>query len=322
MNKILTSFVIPHKGREQLLIETLHSICLQDFDLEYIEIILVTQNETISDEIKSIKEKVSFSIFFRPGSDTISSLRNYGAKHAKGEYLTFLDADIFLSENWLNTMLLTLKEDQQCSLVSAIQKNSREAPILEQIRTTLNNTVMDGNVDFLPGSNLFLKKETFLKVGGFPEDMVTCEDFIFTDRVNQDGNLYCTSRATFIHLGEDKSYKQMFYKEIWRGQSNFTSLKGRKIAFSELPSLLIPLAVFVLFILLAGSLIAGNGAFSLFFIFLLFLPVIAYSLRLKKHAKKKISFWFIMKFYIYYFPARMIGSITGLFKNVTTKSHN
>lgn len=322
MNKILASFIIPHKGREQLLIETIQSICQQDFDLAQIEIILVSQNDVISDEIDALKSKISLSVFQRPEGETISALRNYGAKYAKGDYFIFIDADIFLSENWLSTMLTIISEDNSCALVSAVQKDSDHAPVLERIRTVLSNVTIDNYVDFLPGRNLFLKKETFFKVGGFPEHMLTCEDFFFTDKVNKLGKLFYTSRATYIHLGEDKNYKGMFYKEIWRGQSNLISIKGRDIPLNEWPSLLIPPAIFILFLLLLISIAILNVKLVFLFLFLLFLPVIVYSLRLKKHAKQNIGLWPILKFYALYFPARTIGTIGGLFKSIGTNSHN
>ena len=41
------SVIIPHKGREELLEQTIQSVLGLDFDLQEIEIIVVTQNKTL-----------------------------------------------------------------------------------------------------------------------------------------------------------------------------------------------------------------------------------------------------------------------------------
>jgi len=55
------------------------------------------------------------------------------------------------------------------------------------------------------------------------------------------GKIYCTPRADFIHLGEDKNWKELFKKEIWRAKGNIKSIKGRKITLKEIPSITIPI---------------------------------------------------------------------------------
>ena len=243
---MLVSFVIPHKGREELLERTVASIVAQDYDLSELEITIVTQNTTLASDFQREKELVSINIVFRPDNETISALRNTGVEHSSGHYLAFLDADVVLSANWVKAMLSELEDNTGRVLVSAVQRCENNAPPLEKIRTALSNATIDSEVQFLPGRNLLLKKETFAKVGGFPEHLVTCEDYYFTDRVHELGQLYYSSEADYVHLGEDKNYKELFNKEIWRGQSNLQSVKGRRIPLSELPSFLVPAWILLL----------------------------------------------------------------------------
>jgi len=247
------SFIIPHKGREEFLIQTIDSILAQNYDAEQFEIIILTQNKLLDGLSHIDSSKFSIKIFFQPEDKTISALRNYGVTQAKGKYLAFLDADVQLSSNWLSCMLSTINEKPNRKLVSASQINSKNAPPLEKIRTALSNAELDCNVNFLPGRNLFLTKETFDLVGGFPEHLITCEDYYFTDQVHQLGELYYTSSATYVHLGEDKKYNEMYKKEIWRGQSNLQSIKGRSIPLRELPSFIIPPTLLILFIIFINT---------------------------------------------------------------------
>jgi len=318
MNKTLISFIIPHKGREIFLQETIKSITLQEIDLSLIEVIIMTQNDKLTDETLGFQKNITLSVYPRPVTDSISSLRNHGAEMSKGEYLAFIDADISLSTNWTNCMLEELQDANNGRvLISAIQKNSQQANSVEKIRTALNNINKDSNVDSLHGSNLFLHAKTFKLAGGFPAELQTCEDVYFTNKVSKSGFLYLTSKATFIHLGEDKGHMVMFKKEIWRGQSNLQSFKGRKVPLREIPSIFIPVVLMLLFIISISMLVLGFYAPSIISISLLLAPVIIYSIRLQKYSKnQQITFINLLSFYFVYFSARSIGTYNGLYKTL------
>lgn len=308
------SFIIPHKGREEMLEKTVTSIVSQDYDRKKLEITIVTQNIELTNNFQQEKKLVSINILFQPENASIATLRNEGANYSTGKYLVFLDADISLSPNWLTVMLSELNADPERVLVSAMQRCENNAPQLEKIRTALSCAAVDSEVQTLPGANLFLKKETFTKVGGFPEHLITCEDIYFTDQVHALGKLYYSSKASFIHLGEDKTFKELFKKEIWRGQSNLQSIKGRPVPLSELPSFLVPIWILLFAIITLGLFVfeqTGSGFLSLS---LLLLPIYLYSNRLYNIAKKQLSFISIAQFYLVYFPARIIGTLSGLFK--------
>lgn len=308
------SFIIPHKGREEFLIKTIESICSQHYDPAQFEILVITQNNVLTG-LSHFDTKFSINVHNQAENITISALRNYGAKQAQGQYLAFLDADVQLSKNWIDCMLSTINEKPERLLASAAQINSKQAPPLEKIRTALSNAELDCNVNFLPGRNLFLSKETFEQVNGFPEHLITCEDYYFTDQVNQLGELYYTSLATYVHLGEDKEYNEMYKKEIWRGQSNLQSIKGRNIPLREIPSFVIPIALLILFLISLLAVAYNNYSLAITSLVLLLAPITVYSLRLYKLAKDEVQLWYVFKFYIVYFPARAFGTLGGLFKS-------
>nr|WP_284207561.1 glycosyltransferase family A protein [Thalassotalea eurytherma] len=314
---MLVSFIIPHKGREEMLVQTIESIQSQSFDLASIEVIVVSQNESL--DCAEHFNQLSFTTLLADNNLTISELRNLGAQQSSGEYLAFLDADVKLSNNWLSTMLELLEENKERKLVSAMQINGEAPPYLEQIRTVLSNAELDQNVSFLPGRNLFLSRNTFDAVGGFPAHLVTCEDYYFTDQVNQLGTLYYSSKANYVHLGEDKELKPMFQKEVWRGQSNLQSIKGRNIPLREVPSFLIPPAVMFGVLLFAIGLLIHNSLLSLFGLTIFLLPVLAYTFRLHSLAKGSIPFIEVLKFYLVYFPARAKGTFLGVIRTISVK---
>ncbi|MBD1390536.1 glycosyltransferase family 2 protein [Neiella sp. HB171785] len=314
------SFIIPHKGREEMLLATLHSILALETDELQLEIIIVSQNVSNSDELEQLSTNQPIRIIRHQGK-TISEMRNVGVTHALGQYLAFLDADVALSANWLQVMLATMAQRPNTVLVSAHQVEGDNAPPLEKIRTALSNAELDCAVTFLPGRNLFLKRDTFTKLGGFPEHLVTCEDYYFTERASQLGELFYTSAASYVHLGEDKVYQDMFHKEIWRGQSNLASIKGRTIPLREWPSFIVPPALLALLLLTVISAALGAWSLSALGLLLFFMPVAAYSWRLKRLVGASVPLSKVLQFYSMFFPARAIGTLSGALKEVKTTSH-
>lgn len=308
------SFIIPHKGRHELLQQTVASIFRQDYDLEQIEVIIVSQNNDLSESAVCNDSKQNVQVIHRPESDTISALRNHGVAHSSGEYLAFLDADVELAPNWIEAMLQELRHSSDRVLVSAAQTCAENAPVLEKIRTVLSNADLDKAVSFLPGRNLFLSRKSFDSSSGFPEHLITCEDYYFTHEISQQGDLYYSSKSNYIHLGEDKKLNEMFQKEKWRGQSNLQSLKGRPVPLREVPSFLLPFWIFFFALLSVFALVSVDINLLLFSLVMVFVPISLYSLRLYKIADGKINMRDILSFYAVYFPARVIGTIGGLVK--------
>jgi len=308
---ILVSFIIPHKGRLDLLSKTLPSILQQDFDLGQIEIILVTQEPRLG--LEEIASKMDLKIIYCSPQETIAALRNKGAEIARGEYLAFVDADISLSSNWIETVLKELTAKSNRVLVSAKAACSGSPTPVEKIWLRINNEKIEKVVDSLGAANLFLSKENFKKVGGFPENLRTCEDIFFTNKLSQIGEVYITPRASHEHLGEDKTYSELFMKEIWRSQSNLHSISGRKISFKEMPSIIFPCwetfwcIGFMLAILLQKPFLIVLSLLAFFG------PILLYSLRIYLRNPRELSLFDALRFYLVYFLARMIGSVKGLF---------
>jgi glycosyltransferase involved in cell wall biosynthesis len=308
------SFIIPHRGRIDLLQKTIDSICKQSYPTELLEIIIVTQDN--SNVLKNTVSKcsVSLSVIQRPDGETISSMRNFGVGRTNCDFCAFIDADIFLAENWTRSMIEDLSSSSERILVAAPQRTGTHAiTIVEKIRTAMGNSIGGVTVTSLPGHNLFMARKTFLELGGFPAHLRTCEDYCFTVSLAEKGLLYTSDKTWYIHLGEDKSFCQVFKKEYWRAGSNLKSLRGRKIPLREYPSILLPFW----FIITLGGFIAGiivNNPLAFAVMFgAYFLPIFLYSLRLSRRAAG-ISFFHIFYFYLLYHNARSFGTIAGFLK--------
>jgi len=300
-------FVIPHMGRPELLIATIDSILAQSAVESVSKIIVVTKNA----EPLHLPLHEKLHILYPKQIHSISEQRNIGVAFGSADYIAFLDADIALAPDWLACCLALIQEQPGRVLVSAMQRAPAEAAAIERLRTALSNTALDQPVQFLPGRNLLVTREMNTKVGGFPEHLQTCEDYYYTEQLSQLGEVFYSSSTSYVHLGEDRSLKQTFEKEIWRSEYNLKSISGRKIPLREWPSILLP------FWLLACSILLVLGVFwqpTLIApaLFALLLPILAYSTRLFMQPLHKVSFAFIVVFYSVYFSARTLGTLAGM----------
>lgn len=318
---ITTTFIIPHKGREEMLLQTLESIASLNTPKEEYEVIIVSQNVAVSERISSLDGFINLKVVYNSEERTISQSRNLGASLAKGQYLAFLDADIELMPDWLDVMQKKYTTSDSIVLLFGTQISFSFSRNIEKIRTCLASATSGGWTKSAPGANLFLSKNMFDTVNGFPEQLRTCEDIYFSNKVSEHGKIFHEPKAQFIHIGEDNSYISMFKKEIWRGQSNLASLRGRKIPLREIPSFLVPFVATIGIIFGFVGLLSSNYFSCTLGLFLALSPMVAYTFRLKKLVKEQVPVQHCFLFYLLYFPARALGTLLGVRGAVTTSSH-
>ena len=165
MNKRL-SIIVPIYNVEKYLAECLDSLVNQNID-NY-EIILVNDGSTdnsqkIIDDYASKHPEIIKPLIKENGG--LSDARNYGLERASGKYITFIDSDDFVTENYYEKMLKKA-EDEDLDLVIADmvyfwEDNSRE----NFVQRGLNNKVLDEKkalfLSSLSVCNKLFKKELF-----------------------------------------------------------------------------------------------------------------------------------------------------------------
>ena len=312
----VVSFVVPHHGREPLLLQTIESVFRQDIGSTRIEVIVVSKasfDDSHSLPVKLLELGVRDSVRFItiPAEKTISYGRNVGAARSQGEYIAFIDADVRLADNWVSAMIHQLNSRPSVILSSAVQVSDSDDNAIDIIKSAMSEANL-GEVTALPGNALFIRRDAFAQSDKFPEHLETCEDWVFTNSLSKLGKLVLTDESTFVHLGEDKSYRGLFFKEIWRGKSNLGSMHGRKIDLPEVPSIVVPVVV----LLSAGlTLLAAVSGFKVIAILAALFTLVApllYAIRLKVRSSVNVGILPLMGFYVVYFSARAIGMIQGL----------
>ena len=108
--KISISFIIPVFNRPEEIRELLESFKEQETQQSY-EIVIVEDGSSERSEavIDTYASLLNISYFFKENSGPGDS-RNYGMRHAKGNYFIILDSDCILPKHYVETAYLKLEE--------------------------------------------------------------------------------------------------------------------------------------------------------------------------------------------------------------------
>ena len=101
MEKLYFSFIIPVYNRPEETKELLESFTRLEGDIDY-EIVIVEDGSSLKSEdvVQSFGSQLNISYFYKKNSGPGDS-RNFGMRHAKGNYFIILDSDVILPSNYL-----------------------------------------------------------------------------------------------------------------------------------------------------------------------------------------------------------------------------
>ena len=118
----LISIVVPIYNAEQYLRDCLESILKQKY--HNFEVILVNDGSIDSSEAicREYVNRDDRFLYANKEHEGVSSARNYGLELVKGEYVTFIDADDWIEENYLELLHQQLKENNADISVSTYKK--------------------------------------------------------------------------------------------------------------------------------------------------------------------------------------------------------
>jgi len=128
----------------------------------------------------------------------VSAAKNEGARHARGDILFFLDADMALDPNCFEVL------DEEYRKPAVVGVSCRVLPLegkgLENVMYQFNNILARfanriGVHEFSYFSCHSYSKGCFEKVGGFREDLLACEDLDLSLRLRHLGRYVVTPRT-------------------------------------------------------------------------------------------------------------------------------
>jgi len=209
----MISVVIPTYNEEKYLEDCLRSLARQDYPGNFELIIADSSN----DKTKQIAKRYGARIVSMSRS-TPALARQAGFAASSGEIIATLDADNIVPSNWLSVIAAEFKKDPKLvCLFGFIQP--LEKKIIDKFLLVLLNLANILSFHFLgklilTGTNQAIRKDTFLKIGGFePLDLpkVHCDIFDKSDlllRLKEEGKVKFPSAMKlffsmrrFHHLG-------------------------------------------------------------------------------------------------------------------------
>lgn len=270
------SIIIPAKNEEVNIAICLDSIGRLIINGIRYEIIVIDNGS--SDRTVEVAKSKGALVFEKPNM-TIAALRNFGVSQAKGMIIAFLDADCTVASDWLSAASRYL-ENNEVVCFGCPPGNPAPATWVQRAWYCVRRKEKAGqDVRWLESMNMFVPRSVFVKVGGFNQELVTCEDYDFSLRLRRCGKIIADDRIVAVHHGEARNILHFFLKEHWRGTSNFQGMKSHGFHLEELPSLLFPVVYCVIFIAMFGYLSFERT--SIFFIIMLIsllqIPIVVFA---------------------------------------------
>ncbi len=228
LEPVSVSVIIPFYGNKKDLSFCLQGIYKQKFNKPF-EIILV---ESLKDpEIKQIAD--SFPNLILISSDSLmfpGKARNLGVKNSKSNLFAFIDADCIPSRDWLSQIYSSLNHGNEIVIGPIINlypfhpiasvDNLLQFPDFQKYSS-------DKKITHFPACNLGLTKKLFLQTEGFPENIVTGEDVIFSQTaINKNGGMvFYNVRQIVKHSGRKDLYSFIVHNKSLGFYRGYLSLK-------------------------------------------------------------------------------------------------
>lgn len=150
--------------------------CVERQEVQDLEVLVVDNGkERVPSSLKQKFKHVRFLDL--PQRSGVSVARNFGAMHATGKYIAFLDDDDLWSDDYLSSMWDYIEKEQADLVAAPIRVvGAGDESIKQPVEPTEIGKVPAWRQIGYIGSNIVLKREAFQEVGGFPARLITGED--------------------------------------------------------------------------------------------------------------------------------------------------
>ena len=219
------SVIIPTKNESANIGRCIRSVFESVEDSNLVEVIVVDNGS--SDNTREIANLTGAKVCVDANAH-ISGLRNLGAKRATFNIFGFIDADCEALPGWLNNARGILS-DKSVGIVGDYYRLPEQAKWIERAYFS-SIPRKKREVSFLSGGNMVMLRDTFLEVGGFNEEMITCEDYAICLKLKSAGlKILSDPSVSVVHYGNPHTLTQLFKREVWCGLGMIDLYKYGKI---------------------------------------------------------------------------------------------
>ena len=222
----LVSILIPNKDQKDTLDQCLKSIEART-DYENYEIIIIENNSTEQETFEYYKQIKNPKIRVIEWKDEFnySAINNFGVRHAKGEYLLFLNNDIeVINSDWLGEMLSNCQREEVGAVGAKLyypDNTVQHAGVIVGIGGVagsvfvglkrgytgyMHRASIQQNLSAVTAACMMVKKSVFEEVGGFEEELkVAFNDIDFCLKIRDKGHLIVYDPYVELYHYESKT---------------------------------------------------------------------------------------------------------------------
>ena len=222
----LVSILIPNKDQKDTLDQCLKSIEART-DYENYEIIIIENNSTEQETFEYYKQIKNPKIRVIEWKDEFnySAINNFGVRHAKGEYLLFLNNDIeVINSDWLGEMLSNCQREEVGAVGAKLyypDNTVQHAGVIVGIGGVagsvfvglkrgytgyMHRASVQQNLSAVTAACMMVKKSVFEEVGGFEEELkVAFNDIDFCLKIREKGHLIVYDPYVELYHYESKT---------------------------------------------------------------------------------------------------------------------
>ena len=178
--------------------------------------IIVSDNGSWDKTVKIAKRYATVLEHNDVGRKTIAWQRNHGAKIARGEFLVFLDAGVYIPEpNRFFKLALQQFEadDKLVGLAPKIRIFHKSETLTDAFWGSLSNFVF-WLIGIAPGKCQIIKSSAFRAIRGYREDLVAVEDLDIFARLAKKGRTRVDLGLTVYHNGR-RVHTMGWAKLLW-----------------------------------------------------------------------------------------------------------
>ncbi len=182
------SIIIPTLNEEKFLPQLLKNLCGQK--QKNFEVIIADGSSTDHTKQKALEFKNTLPLMFlQGGRQNVSRQRNFGAKHAKGQYLIFLDADNRIYTNFILKTQQYINKNKGLLFLPHIvpDKQTPQGKVVFRLVNLFIEASQNTNKPFSPGGSIIIEKYIFKLIGGFDEKLYLAEDHELVQRAHNWG---------------------------------------------------------------------------------------------------------------------------------------
>lgn len=284
MSTPLVEVIVPAYNEEDVIADCLESLMQQDYANFKVSIIDDASTDSTAKIIKSFEQKTQGKIrYLTYGKVGPGKARNLTAYKSDAEIFAFTDADCRVSPNWLHELVVAFSDEKTGSVGGPQLAHPSSNAFQLQLEHFLN--VLQPIMDFYkkggeaiaetahnPLCNVAYRREVFMRLRGFREDLFPGEDLEMDQRVKKEGYkiMFNPKAVVFHHRPADAQQWQKVMQAYGRAQGKLVREKGfhRVMHFLALFGLVLALAMTIAAI--DFDRIIGSGVSAIAWIFILF----------------------------------------------------